>query len=517
MCRRTKILLTPVLILLAVVLVLTWQHSPPEREVTVFVIDSGFGPRFQPVLGRRSPAPMPGHGQLTRDIIADRVGRDVNIRELELAGSGEERRDNFYQHLRYIEDYASRYPQREILINISLAFPDYREREQLIMNRLKEASVLTVAAAGNSGDERDLFPAAYSGVLSVTGARSSGRYSYATYGDSVDLAASGQVSRFLPIRFSTFSLTRFHMEGTSFAAPRVAGDLARLAALSRDHSLAELVELGRNTAAPIEDELFLEGKLGSGLIQTRQIERMVAPEVYWRRWFIYAAVISIIISLPPVSSDLKYYWYRRKLAGVEQAEDLLDIAESGGEKIWEEVKDKLEDSWSFSRRKFARGLLQSEVEYEKIGEFWLEFSGDEIRGILLDMLKEEADPEKTAERLVRSSFEVSERFLESLNIQELFERDSEREMRFVLALLQEMDRPDAASGLARTLILHFEDPWLLYYALRALQESGCEEPGEDLRSALSRLKAGGHPLLQPEIELLEQNLEKDIPRWTDRR
>ena len=297
----------------------------------------------------------------------------------------------------------------------------------------------------------------------------------------------------------------------------MAGDLARLAALSRDHSLAELVELGRNTAAPIEDELFLEGKLGSGLIQTRQIERMVAPEVYWRRWFIYAAVISIIISLPPVSSDLKYYWYRRKLAGVEQAEDLLDIAESGGEKIWEEVKDKLEDSWSFSRRKFARGLLQSGVEYEKIGDFWLEFSGDEIRGILLDMLKEEADPEKTAERLVRSSFEVSERFLESLNIQELFERDSEREMRFVLALLQEMDRPDAASGLARTLILHFEDPWLLYYALRALQESGCEEPGEDLRSALSRLKAGGHPLLQPEIELLEQNLEKDIPRWTDRR
>ena len=54
------------------------------------------------------------------------------------------------------------------IINASLGGNTYnRIEEEFFKNLLYESGILTVAASGNGGDDRNVYPAAYEGVLSV--------------------------------------------------------------------------------------------------------------------------------------------------------------------------------------------------------------------------------------------------------------------------------------------------------------------------------------------------------------
>jgi subtilisin family serine protease len=54
------------------------------------------------------------------------------------------------------------------IINASLGGGNYnRIEEEFFRNLYHESGILTVAASGNSGDARNVYPAAYEGVLSV--------------------------------------------------------------------------------------------------------------------------------------------------------------------------------------------------------------------------------------------------------------------------------------------------------------------------------------------------------------
>jgi hypothetical protein len=96
--------------------------------------------------------------------------------------------------------------------------------------------VLVVAAAGNDGDTRPCWPAALPGVVAVAGLTAGGRSSvWSSRGDWVDCAAVGEgvVSTYVAGRKgdAVFGADAWACwTGTSFAAPQVAGAVARACA-----------------------------------------------------------------------------------------------------------------------------------------------------------------------------------------------------------------------------------------------------------------------------------------------
>ncbi len=508
MRRRTVILIGILVLLVGMMGWLTWRHTHGEESI-VFVIDSGFTPQMRPEMRARAPAAFPGHGQLTRDIISRRASRNVEIRSLELRGEGEARRQNFLQHLEYIADYASIHNHKNILVNISLAFENYSSREQLILDRLAQQDVLVVAAAGNSGDESNFYPASYREVFTVSGADSQGRLTYATYGENIDLAAPGHISRFLPANFGSFALTRYEMQGTSFAAPRVTGELARLAALvEEEYSLAELAEFSRETAGKIDDELFEQGKLGAGLFQPRKIESLLVPEIYWRRWLFYTFLAALLPAIYMLTGDIKSIWRLRKIKAAAGEAELVELLEDSRQQLWPKIKQEVEENPGLSRERFSKNLLFSEVDLTNKRDYIEQLSGQEVYSFAVTRLADKGtDPEKLAALLSKNSRRKAADLCYSVDRDQLLQSgDKARELRFFLALMQNINFTGDLIELAVAILKQADDPWLIYYALRALQRAETPEYYSLIAAGLEIIENKAHPLYKREIDILRKRL-----------
>jgi minor extracellular protease Epr len=146
---------------------------------------------------------------------------------------------------------SERYP----VINISIEGPD-NEVLAHVIKRALAANVVLVAAAGNGGPAAaPAYPAAYPGVIAVTAVDEQGRvYRRANRGGYIAFAAGGV---HVENRYSKASSAT--VSGTSFAAPRVAAEIAsRLAAQPRpevqqvlDRLHSEAVDLGEAGRDPV--------------------------------------------------------------------------------------------------------------------------------------------------------------------------------------------------------------------------------------------------------------------------
>lgn len=138
-------------------------------------------------------------------------------------------------------------PRRADIINLSLGGGSFSTNAQDVYTRARNAGVIIVAAAGNESSAVPSYPASYSGVISVSavGADKSPA-PYSNFGTSIDVAApGGDASRDLdgdgfadgvlslgandgsaPIEYRYV-----RMQGTSMAAPHVAGVLALMKAI----------------------------------------------------------------------------------------------------------------------------------------------------------------------------------------------------------------------------------------------------------------------------------------------
>jgi subtilisin family serine protease len=145
------------------------------------------------------------------------------------------------------------------VVNVSLVGPPDATLERVI-GRLLDRGVLVVAAVGNDGPTAPaLYPAAYPGVVGVTGVDARQRVlieasrgpqvSFAAPG--ADMAAAGDGSGYVAVR------------GTSFAAPLVAGLLAKeLGADGPDRARSRLADAAIDLGRRGRDDTYGAGLVG---------------------------------------------------------------------------------------------------------------------------------------------------------------------------------------------------------------------------------------------------------------
>ena len=182
--------------------------------------------------------PSAGHGTFIAGVIAQVApGCEITLhRVLSTFGDGDE-----WFISETIENLAFTEPDRTIL---SLSFGGYvLDRPHLLartIRRVQRQGVHVVASAGNDGTSRPAFPAALPGVVAVGALCQSGPAPFSNYGDWVDACAPGcdLLSSFFvfngpaevgpygddPDDFDGFAV----WSGTSFSAPVVVGNLARM-------------------------------------------------------------------------------------------------------------------------------------------------------------------------------------------------------------------------------------------------------------------------------------------------
>jgi subtilisin family serine protease len=158
--------------------------------------------------------------------------------------------------------------ERVAVINVSLVGPRNALLERVVRSLVSQGYVI-VAAVGNDGPAAPpLFPASYDGVIGVTAVDMKQRVLVeAGRGKQVDFAARGLDDNAAATAPDSVAPVR----GTSFAAPLVAGLLARRIAAPdaqvRERVLDELSHAARDLGASGRDDVY-----GAGLVDALLIE-----------------------------------------------------------------------------------------------------------------------------------------------------------------------------------------------------------------------------------------------------
>lgn len=135
------------------------------------------------------------------------------------------------------------------VISASLGGPTYNAQEDEFFSLLFDEGILTVAAAGNSGDADRVYPAAYDKVLSVGASDESGRLArFSTLNQFTDVLAPGTdiLSTYKDNGYRSFS-------GSSFSAPHVSAAVALMISRRPDATSQELFDAIKGTAVATAD------------------------------------------------------------------------------------------------------------------------------------------------------------------------------------------------------------------------------------------------------------------------
>ena len=153
--------------------------------------------------------------------------------------------------------------EKVAVINVSLVGPRNALLERVVSTLVARGHVI-IAAVGNDGPAAaPLYPAAYEGVVGVTGVDARHRVLIeAVRGKQVDFAALGAAVPAAAAAPDQYAAVR----GTSFAAPLVAALLAQIPAPDpavRAQLLDKLTAVARDLGKPGRDDIYGAGELGA--------------------------------------------------------------------------------------------------------------------------------------------------------------------------------------------------------------------------------------------------------------
>ena len=130
------------------------------------------------------------------------------------------------------------------IINASVAFTSYNPTMNQAVQNAVAAGILFVAASGNTGSKRAIYPAAFNNVISVGSLNNETEIDgFSTSHETVDFAAPGS-SILMPYRDGDY----ISSSGTSFASPHVAGIAALMLQVYPDLTPAEVEQKLRDGA-----------------------------------------------------------------------------------------------------------------------------------------------------------------------------------------------------------------------------------------------------------------------------
>lgn len=280
-----------------------WRYTHGDPRVVVALIDTGVDfshpelmdhihPDARTFFLQSTPQDENGHGTLTAGIIAGAthntlgaagIASNVQIlpikvspgvsRELDSAAAHQSEvidealapAYNFQEPIRYAVS-PDRNGTRVININFATSLDDPEERKAI--EEATHAGVLVVAAAGNTGQNRALFPAAYDCVIGVGAVDSKAqRASFSTYGLGVDVVAPG-VSIYGADLMGESGYGRGDYgsaSGTSFAAPHVSGVAALIFSARPDLTAWDVREILLRSAKDLGAPGF-DVEYGYGLV-----------------------------------------------------------------------------------------------------------------------------------------------------------------------------------------------------------------------------------------------------------
>ncbi|MFW5790567.1 MAG: S8 family peptidase [Bacillota bacterium] len=154
------------------------------------------------------------------------------------------------------------------IINLSLGMSDSNHIPKTLEKAIERAAaegVIIIAASGNKGSSKVIYPAAFSDVIAVGALEENNSgapeiASYSNYGPEIDVVAPGSLI------YSTFADNKYgYMSGTSMATPHVSG-LAGLM-LSEGIRASDIRSLLQDTAIKLGNDDFNES-YGHGMIDT---------------------------------------------------------------------------------------------------------------------------------------------------------------------------------------------------------------------------------------------------------
>lgn len=149
------------------------------------------------------------------------------------------------------------------IINLSMVMYAKHAATDFAIEFARNNGVLVVAAAGNDSTDTDRFPANDSYTLAVAALDSLNfKADFSNFGGKVDICAPGThvIAPYLDTMYARW-------DGTSFAAPFVAGQAAILMSANPTATLDEIIEAITLNAIPVDDiNPAYVGMLGAGLI-----------------------------------------------------------------------------------------------------------------------------------------------------------------------------------------------------------------------------------------------------------
>jgi serine protease len=173
------------------------------------------------------------------------------------------------------------------VINLSLGGAPFSQTTQALFDAVRAAGVVVVAAAGNEANSAPLYPASYNGVISVSAVDTQQRLAaYSNTGPNIDVAApggdnsvdlngdgypDGVLSTAGSIGSNGVNFVYSFANGTSMAAPHVAGVLALMLSANPDLTPADIDAM--LAAGELTDDLGAPGRddqYGQGIINAQR-------------------------------------------------------------------------------------------------------------------------------------------------------------------------------------------------------------------------------------------------------
>jgi hypothetical protein len=242
-----------------------WAVTTGRPEVVIAVIDTGVDlthadlqtqlvPGLNVLNPRNPPQDDHGHGTAMAGIVSAAMNngfgivgvcpgcRIMPIKALDADGVGTYA--DVIEGILYAADHDAR------VLNLSVGGTVYSVGLRDAVDYARTAGAVVVAAAGNSGSDAPVYPAAYTGVLAVAAVdRDGARWAGSNHGPYVSLAAPGVDITTTGLDGDFVSVT-----GTSPATAHVAGVAALTASAQPDATGSQIEEALRRSAEDVGDE-----------------------------------------------------------------------------------------------------------------------------------------------------------------------------------------------------------------------------------------------------------------------